>query len=226
MTLEFEVRGAEGAGDGTPVAVLLHGRGSNRHDLPNLQPHLPPGTAVLAPEAPHPGAPWGYGPGSAWYRYVADDRVVPDTLADSLAALDGFLDALPATLGFEPGPVLLGGFSQGGTTSLAWVLTRPERAATRLGGVAVFSGFLADAPGVLEPAALDADALAALPPVFWGHGTRDPAIPHALGARGRARLGDLGVDLTIWDGPIGHQISGEELDALAGFMREHGLTAR
>lgn len=225
MTLAFEVRAPGGAADGTPVAVLLHGRGSDRRDLPGLQPHLPAGTAVLAPEAPHPGAPWGYGPGWAWYRYVADDRVVPDTLAASLEALDGFLDALPDALGFEPGPVLLGGFSQGGTTSLAWALTRPERAAERLAGVAVFSGFLADAPGVLEPGSLTADALAGVPPVFWGHGTRDPAIPHALGARGRARLIESGVDLTVWDGPIGHQISGDELDALARFLGERGFGA-
>ncbi len=240
MTLEVELRAPEGAADGTPVAVLLHGRGSNRHDLPQLQPYLPAGTAVLAPEAPHPGAPWGYGPGSAWYRYVADDRVVPDTLADSLRALDGLLggplgglpdgrsdgasDALSEALGFEPGPVLLGGFSQGGTTSLAWALTRPERAAARLAGVAVFSGFMADAPGVLDPAALERGALGALPPIFWGHGTRDPAIPFELGTRGRRRLTELGVDLTTWDGPIGHQISGDELDALGRWMTERGLT--
>lgn len=228
--LRHELRVPDGAGDGTPVAVLLHGRGSDRHDLPGLATHLPAGTALVAPEAPHPGGPWGYGTGWAWYRYLADDRVVPETLGTSLDALDAFLAALPDVLGFEPGPLVLGGFSQGGTTSLAYALTRPGR----VDGVVVLSGFLADAPGVLdvladrppsaEPSARD-DA-SALPdtPVFWGHGTADPAIPHALGERGRVRLRDLGVDLTTWNGPIGHQISGDELRALRGWMAERELT--
>jgi phospholipase/carboxylesterase len=217
--LAFGSRVPDGAGDGTPVAVLLHGRGSDRHDLLGLAGHLPPALAVVTPEAPHAGAPWGYGPGWAWYRYLADDRVVPETLAASLDALDAFLASLAPGLGFEPGPVLLGGFSQGGTTSLAWALTRPGR----VQGVAVFSGFLADAPGVLTLP--DQGPVLGGTPVFWGHGTRDPAIPHALGERGRERLAALGADLTTWDGPIGHQIAGDELAALSTWMSERGLAA-
>ena len=48
--LRFEVAGAEGAADGTPVAVLLHGRGADRHDLLGLQPHLPEGMVLVTPE--------------------------------------------------------------------------------------------------------------------------------------------------------------------------------
>jgi phospholipase/carboxylesterase len=230
--LRRELRLPDGVGDGAPVAVLLHGRGADRHDLPGLAPHLPAGTALVAPEAPHPGGPWGYGGGWAWYRYLAEDRVAPDTLAASLDALDAFLDALPDVLGFAPGPLVLGGFSQGGTASLAYALTRPGR----VDGVVVLSGFLADAPGVLElTAAGRPDAppdaagapnhgpVLAGTPVFWGHGTADPAIPHALGERGRTRLRALGVDVTTWDGPIGHQISGDELRALRDWMGDRGL---
>jgi phospholipase/carboxylesterase len=126
---------------------------------------------------------------------------------------------------------VLGGFSQGGTTSLAYALTRPGR----VDGVVVLSGFLADAPGVIELPAAPPDAAGAPggapgdgrvlagTPVFWGHGTADPAIGHALGERGRARLRALGVDVTTWDGPIGHQISGDELRALRDWMGDRGL---
>lgn len=217
--LRHEVHVPDGAADGAPVAVLLHGRGSDRQDLQGLAPHLPEGVMVVTPEAPHPGAPWGYGPGWAWYRYLADDRVVPETLAASLHALDGFLEGLAALLPVRPGPLLLGGFSQGGTTSLAYALTHPGR----VRGVAVFSGFLADAPGVLtlpqQGPVLEGT------PVFWGHGTRDPSIPHALGERGRQRLRELGADLTTWDAPMGHQIAARELQALAEWMADRGLTS-
>ena len=212
--LIFEVEGAEGAADGTPVVVLLHGRGADRHDLRGLAPHLPQDTVLVTPQAPHAGGPWGYGPGWAWYRYVAEDRVVPETLADSLDRLERFMGALPDRVGFQPGSVVLGGFSQGGTTSLAYALTHPQA----VSGVAVLSGFLVDAPGVVP---VTAEALEQVP-VFWGHGLYDPAIPHALGARGRLRLEGLGVQLETFDQPMGHQVSLQELEALRTWMEGLG----
>ncbi|MDT8341708.1 MAG: alpha/beta fold hydrolase [Longimicrobiales bacterium] len=192
-------------GAGTlPVAVLLHGRGAHRWDLQGLRPALPPGTALLTPEAPHPAAPWGYGPGWAWYRYVAADRVVPETLAHSLAELDRLLDALPALLPARPGPVVLGGFSQGGTTALAYALSRPGGVA----GVLNFSGFLVDDESVPLPVAGAPNAA----PVFWGHGVHDAAISFALADRGRARLAAAGIPLETHDYPIGHGIAPQEVD--------------
>lgn len=202
----------DGAAAGTPVAVLLHGRGADRRDLLPLAPHLPEGTALVTPEAPHPGAPWGYGPGWAWYRYVAEDRVVPETLAESLGALDGFLDALPEILGFEPGPVTLGGFSQGGTTSLAWALSRQGRL-KGMEGVAVLSGFLVDDPTVPVAAEQARDLR-----VFWGHGTSDRNIPLALAEKGRERLRETGAELTTSDHPGGHGIAPGEAEELARWM--------
>jgi phospholipase/carboxylesterase len=201
-TLAYELGLPETPRDGAPVAVLLHGRGSHRGDLQALGPGLPEGTIVVTPEAPHPGGPWGYGPGWAWYRYLAEDRVDEDTLRRSLEALDGFLPDLESILPVKPGPVFLGGFSQGGTTSLAYALTRPGRVA----GVLNFSGFLVDGPSVpLDPESTEDLA------VFWGHGTGDPAIPFALGVRGRERLSAAGADLTTGDYPIGHWIDAAEL---------------
>lgn len=202
--LDYELAGAAPV-DGAPLFVLLHGRGADRHDLIGLAPHLPSDAVVVTPDAPHPGQPWGYGPGRAWYRYVAEDRIVDETLAESLERLDAFLEALPAELGIAPGRTVLGGFSQGGTTSLAYALTRPGV----VGAVVVLSGFLVDAPEVV-PVPDDGTVLDGVP-VFWGHGTRDPAISHTLGEKGRRRLLELGVDLTTRDYPIGHGIVAEEL---------------
>ena len=196
-----------GAADGLPVLVLLHGRGSHRGDLQALRPHLPPGWALVTPQAPHPGHPWGYGPGWAWYRYVADDRVDDGTLETGLTELGAFIDGLPAALGLRPGRIAVGGFSQGGTTSLAWALRNPGRAHAVLN----FSGFLVDSPAV----SVHADVR-----VFWGHGRRDPNIPFALAERGRRRLEAAGAELDARDYEIGHWIAPEEVaDAMAFLER-------
>ncbi len=50
---------------GALLIVLLHGRGSDKDDLMGLLPGLPAGAIIVAPRAPFPGAPWGYGPGWA-----------------------------------------------------------------------------------------------------------------------------------------------------------------
>ncbi|MEK9504751.1 alpha/beta hydrolase [Gaopeijia maritima] len=206
--LRFEIERPDEA-DGT-VVVLLHGRGADRHDLRGLHRHLPAGITLVTPEAPHPGRPWGYGTGWAWYRYKADDRVVEPTLTDSLDRLERFLAELPDRVGMILERVILGGFSQGGTTSLAYALTRPGQVA----GIAMLSGFLVDAPDAVPVTDSGAEGLR----VFWGHGFADPAIPHALAVRGRARLDGVGAKLTSRDYPMGHQIAPREMDDLAGWM--------
>jgi len=189
--------------DGT-LLVLLHGRGADERDLQGLRPLLPDAWTVVTPRAVHPGAPWGYGPGWAWYRYIADDRVEPESLARSTGALDDFLSELPERIGGASASVVLGGFSQGGTLSLAYALSRPERVRAVLN----FSGFLAASVRPTPPPS----GHAPLPPVFWGHGLHDPAIPHSLAVRGRARLRAAGVEVTASDYPIGHGIAPEEIE--------------
>lgn len=198
--LEYRLRRPDNAVDGGTVAVLLHGRGSHMDDLQSLAPALPEAWTVVTPQAPNPGSLWGYGPGWAWYRYQAEDRMVEETLTDSLERLDDFLNALPGIVDFSPGRIVLGGFSQGGTMSLAFALTRPGRVAAAWN----FSGFLA---AHVDPT-LHA---AAAPPIYWGHGLSDPAIPFHLAERGRARLAEAGIEVAVGDYPIGHWIVPEEI---------------
>lgn len=209
---------------GSPVLVLLHGRGSHMGDLQGLARILPPGSSLLTPQAPHPGGPWGYGPGWAWYRYMGEDRAEPESLRASLDAVDGFLEALPQVLGFEPGPLVLGGFSQGGTTSLAYGLTHPGR----VSGIVNLSGFLVSR----ETLDLGLEGLQEKP-VFWAHGTQDPAVPFHLALRGWDRLRSAGIEVEAREYPQGHWVGAEEMDDLEGWMarripgREHtaGRTA-
>ncbi|MBR9990093.1 MAG: alpha/beta fold hydrolase [Gemmatimonadetes bacterium] len=200
--LTAEVHVPADAENGVPVLVLLHGRGADRSDLFSMRRSFPSQWAVIAPDAPFPAAPWGYGPGRAWYRYMGRNTPEPESFSASLNAIDRLLNSLPATLGHEPGRIALGGFSQGGTVSLAYALTHPARTLSVLN----FSGFLADHPDV----AADAESVANAR-IFWGHGTADPAIPFELAIEGRELLRRVGADLEARDYRIGHSISPDEL---------------
>ncbi len=209
--LKYEARIPDDASDDALLVLLLHGRGSNRHDLFSLAQHMPADTIVIAPEAPFPAAPWGYGPGSAWYQFLGGNRPEPESFATSLQSLEDFLRDLAKEVKF--GNVVMGGFSQGGTISLAYGLAHPDEVA----GVLNFSGFLADHPAVTPHlAASPAPRL----PIFWGHGKQDTAIPFALGVQGRAQLKSAGYDVEAHDYDIGHWIDGDELvDAIAWLER-------
>jgi phospholipase/carboxylesterase len=208
--LDFLQTGPPEAGDGSPVLVLLHGRGSHMGDLQGLAEILPAHGSLITPQAPHPGGPWGYGPGWAWYQYLGDDRADPSSLQASLGALEAFLRRLPEALGFEPGPLVLGGFSQGGTTSLAYALTHPGA----VDGVVNLSGFLVSPESLnVRPEALGDT------PLFWAHGTQDPAVPFALALRGRERLQAAGMRMETRDYAMGHWVSPEEMKDLDGWLR-------
>jgi phospholipase/carboxylesterase len=111
-------------------------------------------------------------------------------------------------LGVRPGALAIGGFSQGGTMSLAWALRQAERVR-----VLNFSGFLIDSPAVPT----DASAVGGLP-VFWGHGRMDPAIPFPLAEKGRKKLRAGGAALETRDYDIGHWIAPEEVEAAMAFL--------
>ncbi|HUH12855.1 MAG TPA: alpha/beta hydrolase-fold protein [Longimicrobiales bacterium] len=207
--LDYDLHAPAVPREGAPLVVLLHGRGADKDDLAPLRRFLPDDAFLATPRAPFEGAPWGYGPGWAWYRYVAEDRPEPASFSGGQEALDQLLDALPARLPVTPGPLIVGGFSQGGTASLAWALRHPGRAA----GVAVLSGFLADHPDVRADPSTVADTA-----IFWGHGTVDPAIPFALARKGRAALRAAGAALTERDYPMGHGIEAGEMKDLREWL--------
>src|SRR3954452_10311154 len=106
------------AGDEIPVLVLLHGRGSDKDDLMSLQPFLSKEFAIVTPRAPHPGAPWGYGGGFAWYQFLGGTTPEPTAFESSAGAVADLISALPEITGKRVSQVIAGGFSQGGTTAL------------------------------------------------------------------------------------------------------------
>src|SRR5690606_8541109 len=200
MSLPLHYLTDAGAPDG-PILVLLHGRGSDERDLLPLGRMLSASATVVAPRAPFPGTPWGYGPGWAWYRFVGGTTPEPRSFEAGQEQLAEFLRNLPAELGRPDARLIVGGFSQGGTSALAWAMRHPQRAAAIL----VFSGFLADHPSVVA-----SPDNVAQHPIWWGHGTADGAIPFEHAEAGWAQLTAAGaaIETHRFDG-MGHTISRE-----------------
>jgi phospholipase/carboxylesterase len=200
--LRYELAAPERVSDGANVIVLLHGRGADRFDLLGLRKRFPDNWFVVTPEAPFAAAPWGYGPGWAWYRFLGRNRPEEESLNTSLERLHELLDAMPKIVGVEPARVALGGFSQGGTLSMAYALSHVDGPSHILN----FSGFLADHPRVnVTPASVKGYRF------FWAHGTQDPNIPFDLAIEGRSILRKSQADLTAHDYNIGHWIDAQEL---------------
>lgn len=209
--LETRTRIPDDANDGTPVVLLMHGRGADYDDLVPLAQAFPADVALVFPRAPHAGAPWGYGPGRAWYRYEGGDRPEAGSFRRSQQALDALIDGLPGLLGFAPGAVVPGGFSQGGTMAIGWALRHPGACP----GALNFSGFVPSHPDVEVAAATVAGTA-----FWWGHGSHDPAVVYdPLAVRGRAALREAGADLEARDYPMGHAIIPGELDDAVSWLR-------
>ena len=200
----------ENAEDGTPVLILLHGRGSDKNDLIGLQPGLLKEFAFLTTRGHFSGLEWGYGGGYAWYRYLGGSTPEPAPFERSMAELETFLAAVPKVLPFAPGPIVIGGFSQGGTTATAFALSHQGA----VSGVLLFSGFIASHPSVT----VTKESTAGLR-FFWGHGTYDQMIPFQFAVDGRIRLNAVSADLESRDYPIEHQISPKELEDASRWLR-------
>jgi phospholipase/carboxylesterase len=194
--LQYEIRPAATNAETAPALILMHGRGANRFDLLGLADHLPRSATLIFPEAPFAAAPWGYGPGSAWYRFLGRNKPEPESFSRSLDELADLIAHINAPR------VLVGGFSQGGTLGIACALANPGS----IKGVLNFSGFLADHPRVqVTPETVRGTSF------FWGHGRRDANIPFELAIEGRALLESASADLTAHDYDIGHWIDPQEL---------------
>jgi phospholipase/carboxylesterase len=195
--LEYEIRPPKTPTESSQLIVLMHGRGASRFDLLPLADQFPDDATLLFPEAPFDAASWGYGAGSAWYRFMGRNRPEPDSFSQSLDELAEFIQ------GFNAKEVVVGGFSQGGTMAIAHTLANSQARAIN------FSGFLADHPRVHL-------ADAAGKSIFWGHGRQDYNIPFELAIEGRALLREAGAQVTEHDYAIGHWIDPQELiDAVA-----------
>jgi phospholipase/carboxylesterase len=196
------------AGEPEGALVLLHGRGTDEHDLVPLMRALDPGRRLVGVSA---RGPLSLPPGGAhWYvvrRVGYPDR---DTFHRSFALLADWLDALLRELGVPLERMVLGGFSQGAVMAYALGLGRGRPAPA---GIIALSGFLPTVDGF----ELDLEGRAGLP-VAIGHGTYDPVIGVEWGREARDRLEAAGAEVTYRESPMLHAIDPDFVAELSAWL--------
>jgi phospholipase/carboxylesterase len=173
-----------------PLVVLLHGRGSNEHDIIGLADQLPAEAAYVAVRAPI-----AEGGGYAWFANRGIGRPIVDSLASTMAWFRTWLDDT-ATSGR---PVVLVGFSGGAAFAGGLLLDDPDRYT----GAAILYGTLPFDAGVpTTPNRLDHAR------VLVVHGDQDNVIPRELLERTWTYLTtDAGSATTAVRDPGGHGLS-------------------
>lgn len=188
-------------GPDRPVAVLLHGYGSNEHDLASLVPAIGlalPWASLRAPLELAPGA-------SAWFALSLPGDPDPAPVVEATDAIWAWIDA---SAGPEARVVPIG-FSQGGLMASQLLRTRPRRVLAPV----VLAGFVL---GTEQSA--DADLLAERPAAFWGRGDADRVITPDAIARTAAFLPQhTTLAERIYRG-LAHGVSAEEIDDVRAFL--------
>jgi phospholipase/carboxylesterase len=189
------------AGEAEGAFVLVHGRGSNEHDLVGLFDALDPDRRM---HGYAPRGPLSLPPGGAhWYAVPRVGYPDPATFAEGYTALAGFVDSLP----YET--KVVGGFSQGAVMSFAVGLGEGRR---HPAAVIAFSGFV---PTV------DSWQLGhgPFPPIAVAHGTYDPVIPVELAHRSIEQLRAAGADVLYRESPMDHAIDPAFVTELVPWVR-------
>jgi len=192
-----------------PLLLLLHGAGSNEHDLLGLTPYLDGRCMMASVRAPFPSGAGAY----TWYRtsHTASGPMIDEAQEDaSRRNLAAFVAHLCRSRGALASGTFLLGFSQGATMALSLLLDHPDRFA----GAMVFGARLlpGTAAGVRNREAGRGK------PVFAAHGLLDDVVPVARARAMRSRLLDAGLDLEYREYASGHDIPGQALRDAAAWL--------
>lgn len=202
------------AADGTrpPLLALLHGVGSNEHDLFGLAPELDPRLRIVSARGPLTRGQGSY----AWFdvQFLPGGgfSINPEQLDASRQRLITFLREAVEAYAADPERIYLMGFSQGAIMALTLALTEPRL----LAGVVAISGRI---PPEVQPWMVSPEETAGLP-VIVTHGRADTVISIDWAHRAREVLERQRVALTYREHGAGHFIPPATLaEVRAGLTR-------
>ena len=192
-----------------PLIILLHGFGSNMHDLAGLAPSIDPmGYIYLCPNGLF-SVPLGQGmKGFAWTPPTGAKTADDVALAED--SISRFVDEIMQRHHTDPGLIILGGFSQGCIMTYQVGLPRPRLFA----GLVALSGRVEDIDRIKKRLPLDRSQ-----PLFIAHGTDDPLISIDEGRQSRDFLQTLGYQPAYHEYPMAHEITQGVLDDLVPWIQ-------
>ncbi len=199
-------------GDGPPSLVLLHGYGSNAGDWLQFEHKIqvPPNGRLVFPQGPLRGPSGARG----WWWLNIEGHVpagerFPDFSTASPGGIKIASGLVRKLLVDVPGPIVLGGFSQGAMLSaeIAFQTDQDLAALVLLGGTTVNeAAWVERFPGRRTM------------PIFIAHGRWDGVLPFATMERFQARLTGAGLNVTWFPYDGGHDIPDEVIAAMNDFL--------
>ncbi|TFD93295.1 hypothetical protein E3T61_04130 [Cryobacterium lactosi] len=186
------------------VVILLHGYGSNEHDLTGLMPALGltlPWASLRAP------VELGNG-GAAWFPITTPGNPGVEPVAAATETIWAWIDTHLAA-GTLVVPI---GFSQGGLMVSQLLRTRPDRVLAPV----VLGGFVL---GAAQPG--DEALAGSRPPVFWGRGALDKVIGEPAITRTSAYLPQHATLVERVYPGLAHGINDAELGDVREFLTQH-----
>lgn len=179
-----------------PVALLLHGYGSNEEDLFSFASELPDDLFIISVRAPYDLQPYGH----AWYaiNFTADNEKFSDNnqAKQSRDLIANFIDEISNHYPIDPSNVTLIGFSQGTILSYAVALTYPEK----VKNVVALSGYINEE---IINTTKGYDHL----DIYISHGTVDQVIPASWANKAPNYLKGLNIKNSYKEFPVGHGVS-------------------
>ncbi|HLP16545.1 MAG TPA: alpha/beta fold hydrolase [Bacteroidota bacterium] len=191
-----------------PVLILLHGRGTDEHDLEGLVQFLDPRFECYSLRAPFDFEYGGY----TWFTLdAAGGTYDKKELDEALESVIDFVKQVSVAQGRQR-KVFLFGFSMGAMMAMAASLTHPEL----ITGVVAHSGLV---PEQADHLGIEWNALSHCG-FFIAHGTYDPVVPVAYGRRADELLKKSNAAFVYKEYPIEHEISQESLSDAASWLSE------
>jgi len=193
-----------------PVVILLHGFGSNMHDLAAIAPHIDDDNYIYAcPNAP---VPIDLGLGRRGFAWASlGTPLSKNEYLNSQDMLLSFIRELTDSLGTHTNQVVLGGFSQGAMMTYRLGIPRPQHFA----GLVALGGLLDDEAIPANQTFIQKDQ-----PIFIAHGTLDTVIPIESARDAKCRLETVGFAPTYKEYPIAHEINHDILTDLGYWLKD------
>lgn len=197
-----------------PVLILLHGVGSNEHDLFRRAKQIPEEFLVVAARAPYQLGTDRFG----WYEVdfsSGKPKINLEQAEKSRDVIRQFINQIVEKYEADAKQVFLAGFSQGAIMCYSAFLTYPKK----LIGIAAWSGrLLEEVKEFAKPAASLASA-----GLFIAHGTKDEVLPIHYARDAYNYFSSLGITASYHEYDMPHALTNQVFDDFLAWLNQQLL---
>jgi len=212
LSLDYLIREPKITIENPPLLILLHGYGSNEHDLFSFAEELPDEFLIISAKAPLTIMPNSY----AWYAIHLDNAQgkfsdIPQA-KKARETIAQFIDEIKERYQLIESKTFLLGFSQGTILSYAVALNYPDKVQY----IVALSGYIHEE---LLPESIDVNSYENLD-FFISHGTVDQVLPLEWGQKAPPFLNKLNIKNTYHEYPVGHGVAPQNFYDLKNWIQE------